>query len=80
MSHAITASHCAAGDDPDKMIRGDPGVEEIYEWGASMNIPTRGASGQGEGCAGKHMDQTKTGSIMCSAQMTCQALGSRRTA
>jgi hypothetical protein len=24
-------------------------VEEIYKWGASMNIPTRGASGQGEG-------------------------------
>lgn len=30
------------------MIKGDPGVEDIYKWGASMNIPTRGASGQGE--------------------------------
>uniref|UniRef100_A0A383V546 Acetamidase n=1 Tax=Tetradesmus obliquus TaxID=3088 RepID=A0A383V546_TETOB len=38
-----------AGDDPDKMIKGDPGVEDIYKWGASMNIPTRGASGQGDG-------------------------------
>jgi hypothetical protein len=36
------------GDDPDKMIRGDPGVEDIYKWGAAMNIPTRGATGQGE--------------------------------
>jgi hypothetical protein len=80
MSTAITATHCAAGDDPDKMIRGDPGVEEIYEWGASMNIPTRGASGQGEGRAAQQMDQTRTGSIMCSAHMTCQALGSRRNA
>ena len=37
-----------AGDDPDKMIKGDPGVESIYEWGAKMAIPTRGATGQGE--------------------------------
>lgn len=36
-----------AGDDPAKMIYGDPGVESIYEWGAKMAIPTRGATGQG---------------------------------
>lgn len=36
-----------AGDDPDKMINGDPGVESIYEWGAKMGVPTRGATGQG---------------------------------
>jgi hypothetical protein len=51
-----------AGDDPDKMIRGDPGVEQIYEWGASMSIPTRGASGQGEGACTAAVSNT-TGSM-----------------
>eukprot|EP00775_Hariotina_reticulata_P001825 gene1825-2159_t len=38
-----------AGDDPDKMIKGDPGVEAIYEWGAKMGISARGATGQEPG-------------------------------
>lgn len=38
-----------AGDDYEKMIQGDPGVEDIYAWGDTMNIPNRGASGSADG-------------------------------
>lgn len=38
-----------AGDDPEKMIYGDAAIEGIFEWGATMAIPTRGATGNGDG-------------------------------
>lgn len=39
-----------AGDDYDKMIRGDPGLEDIYEWGPEgQNVRTRGRTGSGDG-------------------------------
>lgn len=39
-----------AADDYDKMIRGDPGVEDIYAWGPDgQNVATRGRTGQGDG-------------------------------
>ena len=39
-----------AGDYYDGMIKGDPGIESIYKWGASgQAIPTRGATGSGDG-------------------------------
>lgn len=31
------------------MIKGDPGVESIYKWDATMNVPNRGASGSSDG-------------------------------
>lgn len=43
-----------AGDDYDKMIKGDKAMEAIYEWGAKMGIDARGATGQG-------MDPARTG-------------------
>lgn len=30
-------------------LQGDPGIESIYEWGASLSIPMRGATGTGDG-------------------------------
>eukprot|EP01025_Chloroclados_australasicus_P049801 TRINITY_DN5694_c0_g1_i1.p1 TRINITY_DN5694_c0_g1~~TRINITY_DN5694_c0_g1_i1.p1 ORF type:complete len:360 (-),score=28.39 TRINITY_DN5694_c0_g1_i1:20-1021(-) len=39
-----------SGDDYDKMIKGDPGMEEIFRWDAAgPSIDTRGASGKGDG-------------------------------
>jgi acetamidase/formamidase len=39
-----------AGDDYEKLIAGDPGLEDIYNWTASgMNVQMRGASGKGDG-------------------------------
>ncbi|PRW59935.1 acetamidase [Chlorella sorokiniana] len=39
-----------AGDDYDKMVKGDPGVEDIYEWTKDgQNVPMRGKSGVGDG-------------------------------
>lgn len=39
-----------AGDDPEKMIIGDPGIESIYKWNEEgMGVPTRGATGMGDG-------------------------------
>ena len=39
-----------AGDDPDKMIYGDPGMESIYKWDAEgMSVPHRGVKGTGDG-------------------------------
>lgn len=42
-----------AGDDYDKMIRGDPGMEDIYLWSSEndmmINEPFRGATGSGDG-------------------------------
>lgn len=39
-----------AGDDYDKMIKGDPGMEDIYKWAASgQNTYMRGKSGTGDG-------------------------------
>ncbi|KAK9807208.1 hypothetical protein WJX73_009034 [Symbiochloris irregularis] len=39
-----------AGDDYDKMIRGDPGMEDIYHWGPEgQNVHTRGRTGTGDG-------------------------------
>lgn len=39
-----------AGDDYDKLIKGDPGLEDIYNWTASgQNVPMRGATGRGDG-------------------------------
>jgi hypothetical protein len=34
--------------DPDKLIKGDPAIEEIFKWGDKMRISYRGASGLGE--------------------------------
>ena len=42
------ATHHAC-DDYDKMIRGDPGLEEIYSWNVSGRVEDRGASGAGDG-------------------------------
>lgn len=39
-----------AGDDFDKMIQGDPGVEDIYKWASTgQNVYMRGKSGSGDG-------------------------------
>mmetsp|Transcript_776 Transcript_776/g.4819 ORF Transcript_776/g.4819 Transcript_776/m.4819 type:complete len:501 (-) Transcript_776:233-1735(-) len=39
-----------AGDDPEKMVYGDPGMESIYKWDAEgMSVPHRGAQGTGDG-------------------------------
>ncbi|KAK9815353.1 hypothetical protein WJX72_002191 [[Myrmecia] bisecta] len=40
-----------AGDDPEKMIIGDPGMEALYIWGANGNISVdfRGRTGHGDG-------------------------------
>ncbi|KAI8108289.1 hypothetical protein M9434_006316 [Picochlorum sp. BPE23] len=39
-----------AGDDYDKMIKGDPGVEDIYQWASTgQNVDMRGKSGSGDG-------------------------------
>ena len=43
------ATHHAC-DDYDKMIRGDPGLEEIYTWNPDLQVEDyRGASGKGDG-------------------------------
>lgn len=44
------ATHHAC-DDYDKMIRGDPGMEDIYLWSDKdvINEPFRGATGSGDG-------------------------------
>jgi hypothetical protein len=44
------ATHHAC-DDYDKMIRGDPGMEDIYLWNdkGTINEPFRGATGSGDG-------------------------------
>ena len=35
-----------AGDDYDKMIKGDPGMEDVYLWTQQqMNVPMRGRTG-----------------------------------
>jgi hypothetical protein len=33
--------------DPDKLIKGDPAIEEIFKWTDKMRIQWRGASGTG---------------------------------
>ncbi|GAB4813977.1 hypothetical protein N2152v2_001023 [Parachlorella kessleri] len=39
-----------AGDDYDKMIKGDPDLEDIYYWAAEgQNVDMRGANGKGDG-------------------------------
>lgn len=39
-----------AGDDYDKLIKGDPGLEDIYNWTSSgQNVAMRGATGKGDG-------------------------------
>lgn len=39
-----------AGDDPAKMITGDPGIESIYTWNeGDMGVAWRGRSGHGDG-------------------------------
>eukprot|EP01025_Chloroclados_australasicus_P013595 TRINITY_DN163_c0_g1_i2.p1 TRINITY_DN163_c0_g1~~TRINITY_DN163_c0_g1_i2.p1 ORF type:complete len:479 (+),score=89.45 TRINITY_DN163_c0_g1_i2:146-1582(+) len=39
-----------AGDDYEKMVMGDPGMEDIYAWDEDgLNIPTRGANGAADG-------------------------------
>ncbi|KAK9815846.1 hypothetical protein WJX72_010706 [[Myrmecia] bisecta] len=40
-----------AGDDPAKMIIGDPGMEDIYRWNkdGDIGVPQRGANGNGDG-------------------------------
>ena len=36
-----------AGDDYDKMIKGDPGMEDVFMWTQKqMNVPFRGRSGE----------------------------------
>lgn len=43
-------THHVAGDDYDRMIKGDPGIEDIYSWTAEgQNVPMRGANGVGDG-------------------------------
>jgi len=43
------ASHHAC-DDYDKMIKGDPGMESVFEWSTSvMGVSRRGATGAGDG-------------------------------
>lgn len=38
------------GDDWDRMIKGDPGMESIYQWDATVKAESyRGASGRGDG-------------------------------
>ncbi|GAB4813976.1 hypothetical protein N2152v2_001022 [Parachlorella kessleri] len=38
------------GDDYDKLVRGDPDVEDIYYWTAEgQNVPMHGATGKGDG-------------------------------
>lgn len=46
------AAQCTqhGGDDYDKIIKGDPGLESIYEWTkAGPAVPFRGATGNGDG-------------------------------
>jgi hypothetical protein len=39
-----------AGDDYEKMIKGDPGIEDIYKWTEDgQNTPMRGKTGTGDG-------------------------------
>ncbi|BDA46691.1 probable formamidase C869.04 [Coccomyxa sp. Obi] len=39
-----------AGDDYDKMVNGDAGMEDVYTWTQSkMNVPFRGRTGHGDG-------------------------------
>ena len=39
-----------SGDDYDKLVRGDPDVEDIYYWTAEgQNVPMHGATGKGDG-------------------------------
>ena len=43
------ASHHAC-DDYDKMVKGDPGMESVFEWSTSVKaVSRRGASGGGDG-------------------------------
>ena len=38
------------GDDYDRIVRGDPGIESIYNWtSAGPTVPFRGATGKGDG-------------------------------
>jgi len=47
--HVEMATH-HAGDDPEKMVYGDPGMESIYKWDAEgMSVPQRGAKGTSDG-------------------------------
>jgi hypothetical protein len=49
MLHAsLTRPALCVLQDPDKLIKGDPAVEEIFKWGDKMRIPYRGASGLGD--------------------------------
>ena len=42
--HVQAASH--AGDESEKMIKGDPGIEDIYYWGPEgPRVSTRGRTG-----------------------------------
>ncbi|BDA46692.1 probable formamidase C869.04 [Coccomyxa sp. Obi] len=39
-----------AGDDYDKMVRGDPAMEDVYNWTQTqINVPLRGRTGHGDG-------------------------------
>lgn len=39
-----------SGDAPELMIKGDPGMEDVYKWTAdTMAISYRGATGKGDG-------------------------------
>lgn len=48
----VVAVTAVAIPDPDKLIKGDPAIEEIFKWTDKMRIQWRGASGTG-GAAGK---------------------------
>lgn len=46
--------------DPDKLIKGDPAIEEIFKWTDKMRIQWRGASGTGA-AAGKLVGEFNNG-------------------
>lgn len=70
----FTSTALCVLQDPDKLINGDPAVEEIFKWGDKMRISYRGASGLGEVVGQAGMAQPKwptdvhavcTGSALC---------------
>lgn len=44
-----------AGDDYEKMVKGDAGMEDVFMWTQSkMNVPFRGRTGECFGCLGTY--------------------------